>query len=480
MITEQYDTLTGLLFNSSFMQKAKDFIPSLKPDTYCMVAIDIEHFRLFNKLYGRESGDELLQYIGNYLQELEKNHHSLAGYFGCDNFAIIMPQHPDSFTALQDDIIGCIHHWNKSLGFLPTIGICPIDDVQIAPEMLYDCATTALSHVVNQYATRICYYNTSMETDLESELLLLSEIQTALEKEEFTFFAQPQCDISTGKIVGAESLVRWQHPEKGLVSPAVFIPILEKNGLIADLDRYTWRKVFAWLRNWIDRGYRPVPISINVSRIDIFSMDVVAYLLELLRIYDLPEKLIKVEITESAYAENNQIIDNTVQALRNHGFIVMMDDFGSGYSSLNMLRNITVDVLKLDMRFLDINEQEKERGIGILESVINMARLMQLPIIVEGVETQDQERFLLNMGCRYTQGFYYYKPLPIVQFEELLIDERRLDFSGLWCKQVDALRTREFLDNNFFTDSMVNDIIGPVAFYEMYENRIEVTRINEQ
>lgn len=477
---EQYDTLTGLLYNLSFLQKAGELIKTLQPDTYCMVAIDVEHFRLFNKLYGRESGDELLQYISNYLKQLENRHHTVAGYFGCDNFAIIMPETPDLLTELKDELVNGVRHWNKTVGFLPALGVCTIDDIRIAPEIIYDHATTALSHVMNQYTNRICYYDSSMETNLEQELILLAEIQTALENNEFTFYAQPQCDISTGKIVGAESLVRWQHPVKGIIPPGVFVPVLEKNGLIADLDRYTWRKVFEWIRNWIDRGYRPVPISINVSRIDIFSMDVAAYLLELLHTYDLPEKLIKVEITESAYTENNQTIDDTVQALRNHGFLVMMDDFGSGYSSLNMLRNITVDVLKLDMRFLDIDEEEKERGIGILESVINMARLMQLPIIVEGVETQNQERFLLNMGCRYTQGYYYYKPLPIAQFEELLVDERRLDFSGLWCKQVDALRTREFLDNNFFTDGMVNDIIGPVAFYEMYDNRIEVTRINEQ
>lgn len=480
MLMEQYNSLTGLLYNLSFIQKAGQFIQDLRPNTYCMIAIDIEHFRLFNKLYGRESGDKLLQYISNCLKEMGKKYTSVSGYLGGDNFAIVMPDMPDAFTELKDEIIKGVRQWNNTVGFLPALGVYPIDDISIAPEIIYDRATTALSHVMNKYTNRICYYNSSMETDLEQELILLAEIQTALENDEFTFYAQPQCDISTGKIVGAESLVRWQHSTKGIVPPGIFIPVLEKNGLIADLDRHVWRKVFEWLRSWIDRGYRPVPISINVSRIDIFSMDVAAYLLELLHTYDLSEKLIKVEITESAYTENNQTIDQTVQELRNHGFIVMMDDFGCGYSSLNMLRNITVDVLKLDMRFLDINEHEKDRGIGILESVVNMARLMQLPIIVEGVETQDQERFLLNMGCRYTQGYYYYKPLPIAQFEELLTDERRLDFTGLWCKQVDSLHTREFLDNNFFTDSMVNNIIGPVAFYEMYDNRIEVTRINEQ
>lgn len=478
--TSDFNSLTGLLYNQAFFQEAGNFLKDIQPNTYCMVAIDMEHFRLFNKLYGRKDGDKLIVHIADCLKNILQFNIGVGGYFGADNFGAVLPDNPDIISALNEDIIACIKQWSNTIGFLPAFGVYPIEDVTIAPEDMYDGATTALSHAMSKRTERICRHSPSMETALEEELLLLTEIHEALEKEEFTFYAQPQCDISTGKIVGAESLVRWKHPEKGIIPPGVFIPVLEKNGLIANLDRYVWKKVFAWLRSWIDRGYHPVPISINVSRIDIFSMDVSGYLLDLLHEYDLPEKLIKVEITEGAYAESNETIDNTVQNLRSHGFIVMMDDFGCGYSSLNMLKNIPVDVLKLDMRFLDIKEQEKERGISILESVINMARLMQLPIIVEGVETQTQEKFLLSMGCRYTQGYYYYKPLPIEEFEELLTDARRLDLSGLWCKQVEPLHTREFLDNNLFTDGMVNNIIGPVAFYEMYENQIEVTRVNEQ
>ena len=478
--TSDFNPLTGLLYNQAFFQETVNFLKNVQPDTYCMVAVDVEHFRLFNKLYGRKDGDKLIIHIADCLKNILQLNPGVGGYLGGDNFGVLLPDNSEIVNTLNDDISAGLKQWNNTVGFLPAFGVYPIDDINTPPEDMYDRATTALSHAMSKRTDRICRYSSSMETALEEELMLLTEIQDALEKEEFTFYAQPQCDISTGKIVGAESLVRWKHPEKGIIPPGVFIPVLEKNGLIANLDRYVWKKVFEWLRSWIDRGYHPVPISINVSRIDIFSMDVAGYLLDLLQQYNLPEKLIKVEITEGAYAESNETIDKTVQTLRNHGFIVMMDDFGCGYSSLNMLKNIPVDVLKLDMRFLDIKEQEKERGISILESVINMARLMQLPIIVEGVETQTQENFLLSMGCRYTQGYYYYKPLPIEDFEELLTDARRLDLSGLWCKQVEPLHTRELLDNNLFTDSMINNILGPVAFYEMYENQIEVTRVNEQ
>lgn len=219
-------------------------------------------------------------------------------------------------------------------------------------------------------------------------------------------------------------------PHERIDSPGKFVPILERTGAIYLLDQQVWEKVCQWLRSWIDRGYRPVPISINISRIDIMSMDVPAYLMHLLEKYDLSAKYIKAEITESAYAEEDKTINDTVNQLRDAGFLVMMDDFGSGYSSLNMLKSIPVDVIKIDMRFLEIEESEEEKGISILESIVNMARLLGMPIIVEGVETQQQENVLWSMGCRYTQGYYYYKPLPIDKFETLLADERSLDFPG--------------------------------------------------
>lgn len=476
----ELNPMTGLYYNRGFMKKASDFLKGAEPGNFSMMAVDIEHFRLFNKLYGRDSGDELIIYIADCIKKMQEKYQGIGGYFGGDNFCMILPDQMEIAEELRDMVSEGVRRWNNTVGFLPVIGIYPIEDMEVLPETMYDRARIALSHAVGNYLNRICVYDSGMEDKMEEEVKLLEEIQEGLEKEEFTFFAQPQCDISTGKIVGAESLVRWKHSTKGMIPPGVFIPVLEKNGMIADLDRYVWKMVCHWLRSWIDRGFHPVPISINISRIDIFSMDVPKYLMELLHMYDLPAKLLKTEVTESAYAESNDKINQTVKELRNAGFLVMMDDFGSGYSSLNMLKSVSVDVLKIDMRFLDINDKEEQKGIGILESVVNMARLMGLPIIVEGVETQKQEKFLLNMGCRYTQGYYYYKPLPIEQFEKLLTDERRLDFDGIWCKQVEPLHVREFLDDNMFSDTMLNNILGPVAFYEMYENRIEITRVNEQ
>jgi len=472
--------VTGLYYGHTFLKIAEEYLKQIAPDTYCMAAIDLEHFRLFNKLYGREQGDCLLKKIAQLLENYKETHGGEVGYFGGDNFGMLVPHNQEALTKLRHEIEAEVKVWNNTMGFLPAFGIYIISEPDISPATMYDRATIALAQVVGNYAKRSCVYSKDMEETVEEEIRLLSEIEEALDKEEFTFYVQPQCDISSGKIVGGESLVRWHHSKKGLIPPGVFVPVLEKNGFIANLDRYVWKKVCEWLRSWIDRGFQAIPISINVSRIDIFSMDVPAYLIDLIHMYDLPAKLIKVELTESAYAESNDKIERTVKQLRDANFLVMMDDFGSGYSSLNMLKSVAVDVLKIDMRFLDINEQEEEKGIGILESVVNMARQMRMPIVVEGVETQKQERFLLKMGCRYTQGYYYYKPLPIAEFEKLISDERHLDLNGIWCRQVESMHLREFLDPNLFNDTMVNNILGAAAFYDMYENQLEITRVNEQ
>lgn len=467
-------------YNRKFMKEIKEITSHARSGEYCMAAIDIGNFRLFNKIYGRRAGDELLDSIYDELCNIAKRSGTTSGYYGADNFCILLPDSDNSVSNLNEVIIKILKGWNDTVAFYPLIGVYSIDDNSVMPEIMYDRATMALSHSMHDGYGHICRYSQDMEDNLQKEVLLLSDIKTGLENGEFIFYVQPQCNITSGKIVGAEALVRWKKKDGSIVSPGVFVPVLERNGMIDQIDRYIWESVCRWISEWRGMGYTAVPISINVSRIDILNMDVPQYLFKLLDKYNVPENLVKVEITESAYTENNDRIIYTVNSLRDRGFKVMMDDFGCGYSSLNMLKDIPVDVLKLDMRFLDISESEEEKGINILESVVNMARLLRLPIVVEGVETEKQEKFVQSLGCRYTQGYYYYKPMPVEKFEELLIDERHIDRQDLFYKQVEPLHIREFIDSNFISDSMLNNILGPVAFYEMHEHQIEITRVNEQ
>lgn len=478
--TMNSNNLSDYYYNHSFMERLWKRLPEILPNTYCIVAIDIEHFRLFNKLYGRSSGDEVIRYIYTCLKQSALEYDGIDAYLGGDNFVAFLPDDDEVLNNIRQKIIKKFSEWNNTSAFFPLFGVYTIKDTSVLPELMYDHAMLALSHAEEDYKWHICRYTIEMESSLEKEVYLLAAIEEGLEKGEFTFFAQPQCNIATGQIVGAEALVRWQKPDGEVLLPGGFIPVLEKNKMIDQLDRYVWEKVCQWLKGWIDQGYSPVPISINVSRIDIYAMDVPKYIFSLLEKYQIPEHLIKIEITESAYTENNNRISHAVNTFRNRGLVVMMDDFGCGYSSLNMLKNIPVDVLKLDMRFLQFKEEERQKSANILESIVNMAGLLHLPIVVEGVENESQEKFVQKLGCRYIQGFYYYKPLPIKKFEELLRDKRQIDTQGLVYKQVEPMHIREFIDTNFVSDSMLNNVLGPVVFFEVLGGDIKITRVNEQ
>lgn len=478
--TMNSNNLSDYYYNHSFMERLRKRLPEILPNTYCIVAIDIEHFRLFNKLYGRSSGDEVIRYIYTCLKQSALEYDGIDAYLGGDNFVAFLPDDDEVLNNIRQKIIKKFSEWNNTSAFFPLFGVYTIKDTSVLPELMYDHAMLALSHAEEDYKWHICRYTMEMESCLEEEVYLLAAIEEGLEKGEFTFFAQPQCNIATGQIVGAEALVRWQKPDGEVLLPGGFIPVLEKNKMIDRLDRYVWEKVCQWLKGWIDQGYSPVPISINVSRIDIYAMDVPKYIFSLLEKDQIPEHLIKIEITESAYTENNNRISHAVNTFRNRGLVVMMDDFGCGYSSLNMLKNIPVDVLKLDMRFLQFKEEERQKSANILESIVNMAGLLHLPIVVEGVENESQEKFVQKLGCRYIQGFYYYKPLPIKKFEELLRDKRQIDTQGLVYKQVEPMHIREFIDTNFVSDSMLNNVLGPVVFFEVLGGDIKITRVNEQ
>ena len=280
-------------------------------------------------------------------------------------------------------------------------------------------------------------------------------------------------------VIGAEALARWVKPDGTVIPPGKFIPILEKYSFITDLDKRIWEKVFIWMKEWTEAGHKPVPVSINVSRIDIFNIDIVDHFSNLADKYKVKPELIEIEITESAYAENMATADKLVQELRNKGFKVLIDDFGSGYSSLNMLSTLKLDAIKLDAKFLQF-DAEHQRGVHVLESVITMAKGMSLPMIIEGVETQAQIDFLDQFGVRYIQGYYFYKPMPVAEFEKLIGNEKNIDTKGIVVRTNEQFRIREFLDKNIYSDSMLNNVIGPVAIYSLRKDHIDIVRFNQQ
>lgn len=474
------DPFTGLLKRTAFFQAATDFLAYSKGDSYCLMSIDIEHFKLFNQWYGHEKGDQFLQKIAEYLKKQQAQHGGVAGYMGDDDFCFLLPNSQKLLDQIQMDLIQYSRTFGGNAGFYPAFGVYAIEDISTAVNVMYDRATLAQSSVKGNYAQRLRWYDVHMTEQMEETHRLLSEFQRALENQEFTFYLQPKCNMSTGKIVGFESLVRWIHPERGLIPPGEFIPLLENNGFIATLDLYLWEQVCACIRDWLDQGLRVLPISVNVSRVDIYTLDVTQCLVDLIYKYRLDPRMLEVEITESAYVEDYEVVPKLIEKLRNSGFAVLMDDFGSGYSSLNMLKDVNVDVLKIDMKFLEMDSRNVDKGVGILEAVVSMARLLGLRIIAEGLETQEQVNFLLNIGCIYGQGYYFYHPLPLSEIMPLVSNTGNLDFRGIKAQRMQHLKLKELLNENLLSETMVSNILGAIAFYDVYDLVIKPLRVNDQ
>lgn len=473
------DELTGLPLDRDFFPMARRRMAEIE-GAWCVIAVDIEHFKLFTDWHGKEAGDMLLMDLGKLLKRMEYSCDALAGYHGLDDFWLMMPYDTDRINRLYEQMRALIVSRSNTVGFLPIFGVCMITDRNEEITDICNHAAMTAEQVKGDLHNRVRLYDATAYSKTVEEYRMLSEFQRGLENHEVFFCLQPQCRVSNGAVVGAESLARWRKADGRMVPPGLFVPVLEKYGMVTNLDQFIWDEVCKWLKRWTDAGHKAVPISVNISQIDILTIDVPNHFSGLLKKYGLPANLLKVEITESAYANDAAAMRETVRRLREMGFLVLMDDFGSGYSSLNMLRSLNVDVIKLDAQFLRIQDQEERKGISILESIISMAKTMKLPIIVEGVETQEQITFLSDLGCRYMQGYYFHRPMPVSEFEDMIRDENNIDLSGFEFKAVEQIHPREFLNENLFSDAMLNNILGPVAFYREKDGHVDVERYNQQ
>ena len=303
----------------------------------------------------------------------------------------------------------------------------------------------------------------------------LDDINQAFDNNEFCFYLQPKCNAETGAIVGAEALVRWNHPEYGLVSPGEFIPLLERESMVTRFDLFIWRSVCEMLSRWDGEGRNLVPVSVNVSMTDIEAIDVARVLGDLLDRFSIDARLLQVEITESAIAHNMDVVEETIRDLHARGIAVLMDDFGSAYSSLNMLKDINVDAIKLDMKFVDLNADNAAKGLKIIESVIDMAYQLRLSIIAEGAQTAEQVSKLRELGCMYIQGYYFYRPLTVGKMEDLL--EHRPDDQHFWNISKDLMHRDYRMSTN--GHSMLESSSLSAHIFEILNKGVaELSRLN--
>lgn len=303
----------------------------------------------------------------------------------------------------------------------------------------------------------------------------LDDINQAFDNNEFCFYLQPKCNAETGAIVGAEALVRWNHPEYGLVSPGEFIPLLERESMVTRFDLFIWRSVCEMLSRWDEEGRNLVPVSVNVSMTDIEAIDVARVLGDLLDRFSIDARLLQVEITESAIAHNMDVVEETIRDLHARGIAVLMDDFGSAYSSLNMLKDINVDAIKLDMKFVDLNADNAAKGLKIIESVIDMAYQLRLSIIAEGAQTAEQVSKLRELGCMYIQGYYFYRPLTVGKMEDLL--EHRPDDQHFWNISKDLMH-RDYRMSTNGRSMLESSSLSAHIFEILNKGVAELSRLN--
>ncbi len=416
----EHDQLTSLYSRIKLFEKARRMIEEKPDKQYAFIRIDLDRFHLYNSFFGEDEGDKLLIYFAKKIKDnAEFFSEAVFGMIEADIFGICCPYEEEKITAMRENLLTDLQKYNATYYMEPSIGVYVIGDREVPVEEMYGRASMAAETCKHKFMADVGYYDDHMTSKLRTEQELMNEAQKALDEEQFVVYLQPKTNIRTEKYYGAEALVRWQHPNKGMVSPGKFIPVFESNGFIGRLDYYMWEHTCKLLRRWIDEGLNPAPVSVNVSRANMYNPNLVESLKNLVSEYQLPTNLLQLELTESAFMDDLDMMIAKVKQLQENGFTVLMDDFGSGYSSLNTLKDIPVDILKVDMKFLGTGDKDG-RSERILASVIQMATLLELAVIVEGVETKEQKDFLESVGCEYVQGFYYARPMPWQEYEEEL------------------------------------------------------------
>ena len=418
------DHLTGLYTREYFYRYAEQF-DAFNPDVSTdALVLDVNHFQMVNERFGKQYADEVLIRIAGAIVNSVSASGGIACRRSADTFLVYCP-HISDYQAFLDSIVAAACGSDKGRIRI-RLGVSAETDKSVELQTRFDRAKIAADTVRGSFTDCIAFYDNAMhEKEIYAERLL-DEFDAAIDGKQFAVYFQPKYDVrpDTPILCGAEALVRWIHPELGMISPGVFIPLFENNGLIRILDRYVWRETVRHVAEWKKQYGSTVPVSVNVSRIDMLDPDLVGTLRDLVTEGGLDFSDLHLEITESAYTENARQIISTVNELRKIGFVIEMDDFGSGYSSLNMIATLPIDVLKLDMVF--IRSVFRENGnLRMLKVIVEIAETLSVPMIAEGVEKAEQLNTLREMGCAMVQGYYFSPPLPAAEFEKYVRERKK-------------------------------------------------------
>ncbi|MEG2420498.1 MAG: EAL domain-containing protein [Oscillospiraceae bacterium] len=474
----EYDALTGIYNKAKFFAVTRELLDAHPEEPFAFLRFDVDRFQLINSFFGTAEGDKLLIYIAEHMaQDLVRYPTATYGRIESDVMGICLPYQQ---TALEDLLCSSkdtLAKFNPNYDIVPSIGIYVIDDPSISVEEMYNRATLAAKTCKGNYVDFYAYYNESMSAALAVEQDITNDMNSALKSGQFQIYLQPKYNLHTSLPCGAEALVRWIHPTKGLLSPAEFIPVFERNGFITKLDYYVWEQACQCLHKWKLQGVVPAPLSVNISRVNLYNPNLVETLVDLVERYDVEPALLNLELTETAYTDNPTSMKKTMEQFHRHGFTLLMDDFGSGYSSLSLLKDIAIDILKIDMGFLTETDMPG-RGENIIASVIRMAKWLNIPVIAEGAETAEQVEFLRSVGCDFVQGYYFAKPMPVEDYETLCAKLARVT-KTMPGSATDSYRYDDLFTFNEEMKLIFENALQPAVIYEFVDNKIELIRVNE-
>ena len=409
------DELTGLYRISAFYKAVRLKMEQCPETVFDMIVLDIEQFKMINEISGRKTGDQLLRNIAFLLTGLKDAEQGIFSRASGDTFFVFIPSGLHFYKILDKETSAFFSNYPVPVRISRKIGVYTVNDPEISPEQICDRACLALDSIHHQSESRIVFYDELLHEKLMKEHQMLDYIQTALDNKEFKIYLQPKFNMLTNEVIGAEALIRWIHPKFGFIPPDQFIPLLERENSIYQVDQYMWASACQILKTRKEKGLERLPISVNVARADLYQKDLDKVLTELISTYGLEPGDLHLEILERTYARDSSNMLSVLKNLRSLGFVIEMDDFGIGESSLSMLAEMPVDVLKLDRQFI-VSASENRHYVNIIHFIIQLAKALDIQIIAEGVETQEQAEFLKSMGCHMAQGYFYGRPAPGEEF----------------------------------------------------------------
>ena len=473
----EHDVLTGILNKSKFFYNTRNMLNIFSMEDFVFIRIDIEKFQLINSFFGMDEGDNLLKYMADYLQNVEKEYRYITyGRIEADIFAVCFSyENEKEITDFVKKFTNQMEKYPLDFDITLFFGVYLVKNRDLSINEMYDKANLASKNCKGNYIQNYFFYTKEMSEEIIKEQHIINNMKNALKNEEFVLYLQPKYELQRNSIAGAEVLVRWITADGRMISPGEFIPVFERNGFILKLDQYVWEKTCQLLAGWRDEGRKIFPVSVNISRVSLYNPKIVDVICGLTEKYNIPPEWLQLELTESAYTGNPKAIKEMMEQLQKKGFSILMDDFGSGYSSLNVLKDIAVDVLKIDMKFLD-GSGDDGRSENILASVVRMAKWLNMPVVAEGAERKEQVSFLHSIGCEYVQGFYFARPMPVKEYEKLLYEQPYFedDETRRTSNDTNAIWTA-----NMQMEMIFSNMMQAAAIYEYSDGNIEVVRVND-